>query len=50
MAATGMTNSQTLAEIMTQNSLLPIPTAVLAVEEIFGIHQQIKQVMAATGT
>ena len=50
MAAAGMTNSQTLAEIMTQNTLLPIPTAVLAVEEIFGIHQQMKQVMAATGT
>ena len=50
MAVTGMTNTQTLAEIMIQNSLMPMPTAALAVEDRFGIHQQIKQVMAATGT
>jgi len=50
MAATGILHIQTLAEIMTQNSLLPIPTAALAVEDSHGRNQQILPVMAVTGT
>ena len=50
MVAAGMINTQTLAEIMTQNSLKPIPTAALAVEDSHGRNQQILPVMAVTGT